>query len=1238
MAVITSIKREIMALGAGPFQEFCDCLLIKMGYEHFVSLGLEAGTTNTTKGTPDSYSRNENGKFILVEYSTVKTRAYKKIKEDLEKCFDTAKTGIKTEDIEKIIYCHRNTNLKPGDIKNLHEFCNKRGVLFEIYGLDDLANKVLNEYPSIAKEYLGLAISTNQIQNVDDFIRNYDANKMMAPLNTEFQYREEELASIISALGENNAVILTGKPGVGKTRLALEAAKTFSKSNEYALLCIRNKGLEIYDDLVKAMEKPGKYLVFIDDANELKGLKHILDYLNLENYTVKLILTVRDYVKDQVISTVTGYIQPYTINILKFSDKEVEGFLKEIFGITNIEYVQQIIHIAEGNPRMAYMAGELAVKEQTLSSISNAAELCNNYYERFLNDSIGNDREMCLAAGILSAVKNVSFDKLSSLKEVLETIDMSESQFRKALQRLSQLEVVEMYENKAARFSDQCFANYMLYYVFYSKKLMPLSEMIKVGYQYNGRAIVEAVNTILNIFYSKNVFEYCKEQILLVWKCFEEKKDSTYLNFVKDFHVFRPEKAIIIAKDMIDRMPNEKIDLGHVRFNRNGYCYESNYLNYLTGFDYQKENLSCALELLMIFCQKNEKALVAGEKWLESSYGIDINSQRNDYLTQQTVSSFLLNQLNSPNDAIETISYQWAKYALDFNFNAPGMWHHNSYTLICNMSLWCTNGLKKLRRDCWRILITLAKKDEWKEKILKFLNDYSRKIREDTDLDVFTYDMEYLEKLLLEVESNQPGYLKILRRILENTEKSDIKLNESWSERFENFEWKIFELLEYNNMGIGDDFDKYEKDREMRLINFGKTITQEELPNFVKTVNMILTDPIIRQEDDYYINSGMDLIAQQFDDEKLCVFVKNYIMYGDQLSVYPIVILERLHNIFDASVLLTKLKESSFPSKNEWLYLFFETLPEEQITVNMVNEFLDYLKDDSDRLIKSSSYRNLKFLENFRKIEPNIYPLACNIIFEKRAYSEFMVNIYLSTLFIEYTAENLKTLFDSNPLLLQNIYFYCLKSQSGFKPKLSYLKVFLGLDDSCLEKFSDYFWDEALHNLTSDHSYDFLWKSEHYVKYVDYLLEHAPRTKYLYWAERFSHVFAVENRNRVVDEHQCLWIKHIIVGNAHSDSIIDIFEFIRELNEDLRRFAVKIFLENNNDLEVFKKIHLFASVQSATNSFIPVYQEEITFLESLFQYMNGIEFLEHREYLQRCIENRKEKIETDRLREFEERL
>ena len=52
---------------------------------------------------------------------------------------------------------------------------------------------------------------------------------------------------------------------------------------------------------------------------------------------------------------------------------------------------------------------------------------------------------------------------------------------------------------------------------------------------------------------------------------------------------------------MIDRMPNEEIDLGHVRFNRNVYCYETDHLSYLTNLDFQKENLSCALELLMIF-------------------------------------------------------------------------------------------------------------------------------------------------------------------------------------------------------------------------------------------------------------------------------------------------------------------------------------------------------------------------------------------------------------------------------------------------------------------------------------------------------------------------------------------------------------------------------------------------------------------------------------------------------------
>lgn len=50
---------------------------------------------------------------------------------------------------------------------------------------------------------------------------------MIAPLKTVFQYRDKEKNAIEKGLDENDIVIVTGKAGVGKTRLVLESIKNF---------------------------------------------------------------------------------------------------------------------------------------------------------------------------------------------------------------------------------------------------------------------------------------------------------------------------------------------------------------------------------------------------------------------------------------------------------------------------------------------------------------------------------------------------------------------------------------------------------------------------------------------------------------------------------------------------------------------------------------------------------------------------------------------------------------------------------------------------------------------------------------------------------------------------------------------------------------------------------------------------------------------------------------------------
>lgn len=74
----------------------------------------QSGTNKkTTLGTPDSYFVLPNEKYVFVEYTTQKQNLFKKIKEDLHKCLDIHKTKISHNEIEKIMYFHTSSNIKP---------------------------------------------------------------------------------------------------------------------------------------------------------------------------------------------------------------------------------------------------------------------------------------------------------------------------------------------------------------------------------------------------------------------------------------------------------------------------------------------------------------------------------------------------------------------------------------------------------------------------------------------------------------------------------------------------------------------------------------------------------------------------------------------------------------------------------------------------------------------------------------------------------------------------------------------------------------------------------------------------------------------------------------------------------------------------------------------------------------------------------------------------------------------
>ena len=97
---LTEIKARINILSPGDFQSLCDEFVIRNEKGKITCLGMEPGTGKTAKGTPDTYLKTDEGKYILVEYTTQKTNILKKVIDDLDKCVNVS--GIPISRIEKM--------------------------------------------------------------------------------------------------------------------------------------------------------------------------------------------------------------------------------------------------------------------------------------------------------------------------------------------------------------------------------------------------------------------------------------------------------------------------------------------------------------------------------------------------------------------------------------------------------------------------------------------------------------------------------------------------------------------------------------------------------------------------------------------------------------------------------------------------------------------------------------------------------------------------------------------------------------------------------------------------------------------------------------------------------------------------------------------------------------------------------------------------------------------------------
>ena len=219
---------------------------------------------------------------------------------------------------------------------------------------------------------------------------------------------DEEINRVLQGLEESDLVIISGRAGVGKSRLALECCRRFKELHqEFKVRCIYNRGLDLFEDLRVHFLEPGSFLVFVDDANRVSRFDYIIHLLQdqrEEDQRIKVIATVRNYAVEKIRNEAKSYGGLVEVEVQPLQEKEIKQLVEDEYGIKNHFFLDRISEIAKGNPRLAIMAAEVTKRDGKLQSIRNVTQLYDDYFVSVRKDleELGRSTELLKGASIVT--------------------------------------------------------------------------------------------------------------------------------------------------------------------------------------------------------------------------------------------------------------------------------------------------------------------------------------------------------------------------------------------------------------------------------------------------------------------------------------------------------------------------------------------------------------------------------------------------------------------------------------------------------------------------------------------------------------------------------------------------------------------------------------------------------------------------------------------------------------------
>lgn len=724
------------------FQAFCnDLLSFEFGRNY-----IPFSAPGKDKGVDGLFEGNYNGKKgkwrIQAKFrhpetgrSTSIAQLKSQIKSDLER---------NVQDEQYVLFI-TNVEIGANQYKEIKKFAKESTeVEFDIWDGAKI-NTLLTRHPIVRLWYSSDA--KHLIEGYSTYFRDelHDDTDSLYTFSSTFYYREKNLQQLDQFVKSDDKIasIISGVPGIGKTRLCVEFFGRVESNQDWKGLVIISHKID-FQLLRMALQGERNYLLLVDDADKFEE-KDLVDLLTIvkgiDTNKVKVLFTVRSYFLEKV----RNQFSPDDLNkritqisIENLTPEETVKLLEsELRGFSILEHVGYLANQTQGIPLVINTLIRVIKGGARLSDISKDTLLqhyINQLLDRFrkhLSEEYEiKQRNINKLISLIALIEPIQLNDQDLINTIANTEDISNEEIEIVFNQLRSQKLVSghfEYSIKPDVYSDLILEKSIKSSDWISKKVNQYGNFIS--------HIIKNIAYVESEEHSKIFNNLLQEYVTTIDQCTDKYALTRILETVYLITFLRPALALNSVKKVINIFENQN----HPLYNE----FEANKQNKNYSLDYSFNNLKSILSSLFEVENFLEQAYYwSGKLYLHTKdEGVITNIARfsksdnfNGFncVLQQRILKQSKQELLSEKKQLKLFALKSINAILKLQFTDSESHPYQKHSIqLYTFSLPNSKEIKRLRSDSLKILIEAFSNTYNKElqsEIIRMLVDVPREI------------------------------------------------------------------------------------------------------------------------------------------------------------------------------------------------------------------------------------------------------------------------------------------------------------------------------------------------------------------------------------------------------------------------------------------------------------------------------------------------------------------------------